>query len=62
MSRRMKRKTPEQKWNRLQAQIQAGIEKAYPNPERTGCPNRVLSRLLCKRRLPLSIQRQQLFL
>jgi len=35
----MKRETPDQKWNRLQSLVQAGIEKAYPNPERTGCPN-----------------------
>jgi hypothetical protein len=36
----MKRETPDQKWNRLQAQIQAGIERAYSNPERRGCLNR----------------------
>jgi hypothetical protein len=35
----MKRETPDQKWNRLQALVQAGIERAYTNPERTGCPN-----------------------
>jgi hypothetical protein len=34
----MKRETPDQKWNRLQSLVQVGIEKAYPNPERTGCP------------------------
>ena len=34
----MKRETPEQKWNRIQSQVQEGITKAYPNPERTGCP------------------------
>jgi hypothetical protein len=39
MFRRMKRETPEQKWNRLQALVQAGIERAYPNPKRSNCPN-----------------------
>jgi hypothetical protein len=38
MFRRMKRETPEAKWSRLQNQIQEGIKKAYPNPERKGCP------------------------
>jgi hypothetical protein len=40
MFRRMKCETPEQKWNRLQSEVQAGIMTGYPNPERRGCPNR----------------------
>jgi hypothetical protein len=38
MFRRMKRQTPEEKWNRIQSQIQERITKGYPNPERNGCP------------------------
>jgi hypothetical protein len=30
--------TPEEKWKRLQDQVQEGILNAYPNPERHGCP------------------------
>lgn len=33
----MKRETSEQKWNRIQRQIQEGITKGYPNPDRNGC-------------------------
>jgi len=33
----MKRQTPEEKWNRIQRQIQEGITKGYPNPDRKGC-------------------------
>jgi hypothetical protein len=40
MFRRMKNETPEEKWTRLQQTVQDGILKAYPNPNRTGCPNR----------------------
>ena len=36
---RMKRETPDQKWKRLQAQVQDGIARAYPNPARRACPN-----------------------
>jgi hypothetical protein len=36
--RRMKRQAPEEKWNRIQKQIQESIRKGYPNPERKGCP------------------------
>lgn len=36
---RMRREPPDKKWARLQAQIQEGIAKAYPNPERKECPN-----------------------
>lgn len=35
----MKRETPDDKWNRLQCQVQGGIANSYPNPERKGCPN-----------------------
>jgi hypothetical protein len=49
MLRRMKREAPEQKWNRLQALIQASIERAYPNPDRTGCPNHGALAELAKR-------------
>jgi hypothetical protein len=38
MFRRMKRQAPEEKWNRIQNQIQESIRKGYPNPERKGCP------------------------
>ena len=41
MFRRMKPETPDEKWNRLQSRVQGGIAKAYPNPERKGCPNQV---------------------
>ena len=34
----MKDQTPEERWTRLQRRIQEGILKAYPNPERRGCP------------------------
>ena len=37
MNGRMKRETPEQKWNRIQRQIQEGITKGYPKPDRKGC-------------------------
>ncbi len=33
------KETPEEKWNRLQGQVQDGILNAYPNPERRGCSN-----------------------
>jgi hypothetical protein len=46
---RMKRETPDQKWNRLQAQVQAGIERAYTNPARKGCLNREEVAELAKR-------------
>ena len=36
----MKNETPDEKWNRLQSTVQDGILKAYPNPARTGCPDR----------------------
>jgi len=39
MFRRMKHETPEQRWNRLQQEIQDGILRAYPNAERKGCPS-----------------------
>jgi hypothetical protein len=39
MFRRMKREAPDKKWSRLQAQVQEGIAKAYPNPDRQGCPS-----------------------
>jgi len=31
--------TPEQKWKRVQNQVQDGVLNAYPNPERHGCPD-----------------------
>jgi hypothetical protein len=34
----MKAETPEQKFNRLQKQIQNLVLKGYPNPAREGCP------------------------
>lgn len=34
----MNRQTPEEKWNRIQSQIQGGITRGYPNPDRKGCP------------------------
>jgi hypothetical protein len=37
----MKRQTPEEKWDRIQSQIQVGITKGYPNPDRKGCPGHV---------------------
>ena len=37
MNGRMKRETPEQKWDRIQSQIQESITKAYANPDRKGC-------------------------
>jgi hypothetical protein len=36
----MKRETPDEKWSRLQNNVQDGILKAYPNPDRKGCPGR----------------------
>ena len=36
----MKSETPDEKWNRLQNNVQDGILKAYPNPDRKGCPGR----------------------
>ena len=33
----MKQETPQEKWDRLQSEIQEGILKGYPNPERRGC-------------------------
>ena len=39
MFRRMKRETPDEKWNRLQSRVQGGIARAYPNLERKGCPH-----------------------
>ena len=35
----MKDKTPEQKWERVQAQVQDGVLNTYPNPDRCGCPD-----------------------
>ena len=35
----MKEETPEEKWKRVQDQIQDGILNAYPNAERSGCPD-----------------------
>jgi hypothetical protein len=35
----MKEETPEEKWKRVQGQVQDGILNAYPNPERRGCPD-----------------------
>jgi hypothetical protein len=35
----MKDETPEQKWKRVQAQVQDGVLNAYPNPDRRGCPD-----------------------
>ena len=34
----MKAETPEEKFNRLQKQIQKLVLKGYPNPDRRGCP------------------------
>lgn len=36
----MKPETPEEKWKRLQGEIQQGILDGYPNPERRGCLDR----------------------
>ena len=33
----MKQETPEEKWERLQSEVQEGILNGYPNPERRGC-------------------------
>lgn len=33
----MKDETPEEKWTRLQGEVQDGILNGYPNPERHGC-------------------------
>jgi hypothetical protein len=30
--------SPEDHWNRLQRDYQEGVQTAYPNPERRGCP------------------------
>ncbi len=35
----MKNETPEEKWKRLQAEVQQGIAGSYPNPDRTDCIN-----------------------
>jgi hypothetical protein len=40
MFRRMGHDKPDEKWNRLQRQVQEGIANAYLNPERHGCPER----------------------
>jgi hypothetical protein len=37
----MKGETPNDKWDRIQSQVQGGIAKAYPNPERLGCLSQV---------------------
>ena len=36
----MKSETPDEKWSRLQNNVQDGILKAFPNPDRKGCPGR----------------------
>jgi hypothetical protein len=41
--------TPEERWNRIQADIQASILKDYPNPTREGCPGLETIRTLAKR-------------
>ena len=33
----MKQETPEEKWKRLQGDVQRGILDGYPNTERRGC-------------------------
>ena len=33
----MKEETAEEKWQRLQGEVQEGILNGYPNPERRGC-------------------------
>ena len=33
----MNNETPEEKWNRLQAEVQQAIAQSYPNSERKGC-------------------------
>jgi hypothetical protein len=45
----MKRETPDEKWNRLQRQVEEGIAKAYANPERNGCVNGHAIRELARR-------------
>ena len=35
----MKDETPEQKWERVRAQVQDGVLNAYPNPDLRGCPD-----------------------
>lgn len=30
--------SPEEKYRRLQSEIQCGLIRGYPNPERRGCP------------------------
>jgi hypothetical protein len=34
----MKGETPQEKWDRVQSAYQKGVQSAYPNPERLGCP------------------------
>jgi hypothetical protein len=41
--------TPEERWNRIQADIQAAILKDYPNPTRKGCPGMETIRSLANR-------------
>jgi hypothetical protein len=41
--------TPEQRWNRIQADVQSTILKDYPNPTRKGCPGLEVIRSLAKR-------------
>lgn len=36
----MKQETPQEKWKRLQGEVQQGILGGYPNPERQGCLDR----------------------
>ena len=38
--------SPEEKYNRLQSDIQRGILCGYPNPERRGCPGDAVVRNL----------------
>ena len=35
----MKQETPEERWKRLQGEIQEGILNGYPNPDRRECPD-----------------------
>ncbi len=34
----MKGETPKQQWDRLQREYQDAVQRAFPNPERKGCP------------------------
>jgi hypothetical protein len=45
----MKDETPEQKWERVQAQVQDGVLNGYPNPDRRGCPDDAAILVLAKR-------------